>query len=293
MSDAVHRACHAKINLALAVGCPARVDSADALLHPICSWMTCIDLCDQLTIKRANGPQSTYVRRWANGTPVDWPEEADLAVRAHRVVERLIGHPLPIDLDLHKSIPAGGGLGGGSSNAAQVMLGLVALFDLDLPLAVLQDRAFASLGSDVPFWIDDVMNARPAVVSAFGNVIERVRPCPATVVLILPPFGCETGAVYRVFDELGLGPGFSNMADRIRDQATQGNLTSLVNDLQPAAEHLHPALAIIRHRLQDALGQPVSLSGSGSTMFLLNPKADMAMIEQLVPDCRVIVTKTL
>jgi 4-diphosphocytidyl-2-C-methyl-D-erythritol kinase len=138
-----------------------------------------------------------------------------------------------------KHIPAGAGLGGGSSDAAAVL----AWAGLDDP----QDAA--SIGADVPFC---VAGGRARV----GGIGELVEPLPfedRTFTLLMPPFGCSTPAVYRRWDELG-GP---------RDERD-----GPVNDLEPAALSVEPRLVEWRDRLGAATGLGPRLAGSGSTWFV-------------------------
>ena len=105
----------AKLNLALAVG-PPRPDG----LHPICSWMTTIDLADELTITRLPPDRlSRYAILWhaeaRRPREIDWSITKDLAVRAHLALERHCERALPLQMKLEKRIPLGSGLGGGSS----------------------------------------------------------------------------------------------------------------------------------------------------------------------------------
>ena len=112
-------ACPAKLNLTLAVG-PPRSDG----MHPIASWMVVVRFADTLTLKEIEG-DSTFDIHFADDAPrhqeVDWPLEEDLAFRAHALLQREADRDLPVAVTIKKRIPAGAGLGGGSSDAAAVM----------------------------------------------------------------------------------------------------------------------------------------------------------------------------
>ena len=118
MSDHVAHAApaHAKLNLALAVGQPDEQTG----YHPIASLFTAIDLHDTVSVRALHddAAPSQYAIAWDDGADTEWPSADDLAVKAHRAIERLIRRPIPIQLTVTKRIPAGGGLGGGSSDAA-------------------------------------------------------------------------------------------------------------------------------------------------------------------------------
>ena len=138
---------------------------------------------------------------------------------------------------LEKRIPVGGGLGGGSADAAAV-LRFAGRAD-DLALA-------SSLGADVPFCC---VGGR-ARVTGIGDVVDPLPFEARTFTLLTPPFGVETAAVYAVWDELG------------------GPTSPGPNDLEPAALAVEPRLADWRDRLGDATGHTPVLAGSGSTWFV-------------------------
>lgn len=286
----VERACHAKINLALAVGAPIAPGRANEGLHPICSWMCCVGLADTLSIERAN--RTTYRRAFADGSAAYWPDDDDLAVRAHRALESQLGRALPIELNLVKSIPPGSGLGGGSSDAAGTLLALRVLFGLEIPTEELR-RIGASLGSDIPFFVDGGPVPAPAVVAGVGEQVERVGRVDARVLLVLPPFGCATGAVYRAFDDGPEPVAFEADSNLVRAAARLHDLSGLGNDLLAAAQMVRPELGELRLRIEQATGEKVHLSGSGSTLFLLNPTSDAAAVERIAPECRIVSTRAL
>ena len=287
---------HAKINLALAVDRPIPA-GAHAGLHPICSWMAPIGLADSVTIVRTHG-DSRFSIRWANRGPIEWPIQSDLAFRAHALLEREAG-PLPAEIMIEKQIPAGGGLGGGSADAAAVLSGCNTLFGLGLS----QDRLCAlagELGSDIPFFItgdaDPLGLPCPAAVGGVGDQIERLKLCgPIPLLLIFPPFGCPTGEVYRAFDEM---PGTSFRDDDVRRMARDGLVgpAELFNDLASPAIAVRPELGVIRADLERELGLPIQVSGSGSTLFCVGSDMDRAAErarEFLPPKARVILSSVL
>lgn len=279
----VKRHAYAKVNLALAVGPPAQ----DTGMHPIASWMAPIDLRDDLTITRLEtGSLSRYAILWAEDAPrradIDWPITRDLTVRAHLLLEREAGRKLPMQLRLDKRIPVGGGLGGGSSDAAALMLAARSLFSLDIPDARLAELA-AELGSDVAFFLDPDSSGgksgggggyegagppRPALVEGLGDRITRLDRRDARLLLLLPDFGCPTGPVYRAFDEREPEP----LRDEdIRELASSAVIDpeSLFNDLALPAQRVEPRLAELRTRIARRLELPVHVSGSGATMFVV------------------------
>lgn len=266
-------ACRAwgKINLCLAVG-PGERAGSRAGWHPIASWMHCIDLFDEVEVTRLDQGAASRFEIGAAAASFarvpDWPVEKDLAFRAHSRLESEIGGRLPVHVRLKKRIPAGAGLGGGSADAAAVLAALDRLFGLGLGSERL--RAIGgSIGSDVAFFIDDESPARPAIVTGFGDQIERLERTPGELTLILPEFGCATPAVYGAFDRL-LGSAPHALAlDAVRASAAAGlDASRMFNDLLPGACMVEPGLDALFDRLGAAGFEP-RLSGSGSACFLL------------------------
>jgi 4-diphosphocytidyl-2-C-methyl-D-erythritol kinase len=193
--------------------------------HLIDAEMVSLDLVDELELD-PDGDGVTVVRDGVE-RPAD---DDDLVVRALALVGRRAG------VRLHKRIPAGAGLGGGSADAAAI-----------LRWAGMTDpvRA-ASLGADVAFCL---LGGR-ARVRGIGDVLEPLEFTPRTVTLCTPPLLCSTPVVYRRWDEMG-GP-----------RGDHGN------DLEPAALSAYPELAEHRDRFADAVGRRPRLAGSGSTWFV-------------------------
>jgi 4-diphosphocytidyl-2-C-methyl-D-erythritol kinase len=296
----VHRRAYAKLNLSLSVG---PFDPRNRL-HPLESWMHCIDLFDDIHVEPRHGEPRGASRRPAKGseietswapdaprpTEIDWGPEEDLAIRALRILEAHTHEPLPVRMRVVKRIPVGGGLGGGSADAAAVMLAANELFGLGLSLASLV-RLSRGIGSDVGFFLDDVSPARPAFVRGFGEQIDRRDRAEAEVVLILPPFGCATREVYQLFDTLPPPAAHAKLADL----AGGGALASaaLFNDLAAAAETLHPELTSLRSRLVAAISEPVHMTGSGSTLFVVtgDPVGAVQRLSIAAPEAVVIRTR--
>ncbi len=246
----VQRKANAKVNFSLSVGKPLHNG-----MHPIESKMSQIELFDDLEVTKLDlNSLSRYAILWHEDAPVqteiDWPIQEDLAVKAHLALEHEAGCLLPVQMKLTKRIPVGGGIGGGSSDAAAMLLATSELFSLDFDL----EKIASSLGSDVPFFLQD----SPAIVRGIGNQIERLDLECIHLVLIFPPYGCCTRDVYAAFDVL--------------EQADSENL----NDLHVPACHIEPRLHADILRVQDSVNIKTHLSGSGSTCFVICDNAEHA-----------------
>jgi 4-diphosphocytidyl-2-C-methyl-D-erythritol kinase len=265
--------CPAKINLALAVGAPR-----DDGFHPICSWMAKVSLMDEIVLTPRTAA-SRFEIEWAEDAPspsaIDWPVEKDLAFRAHAMMQDAASRELPVEAIVRKRIPVGAGLGGGSSDAAGMMLALRSVFEL--PISDEQLRSIAAeLGSDVAFFL----NGPSAVAMGRGEICRSVElPGRLDLVLILPPLHCNTAAVYRKFD--ALNPDAVLNDSHVQAQALCGATMvmddELFNDLADAAEAVEPRLAQVRGLCQAAAGRRVHVTGSGAAMFALCRDATEAM----------------
>jgi len=214
--------------------------------HLIDAEMVTLDLHDMISV--TEGDSLTASGPFADGMPLD---DSNLVRRALR----LAGRSAAVHVDKH--IPHGGGLGGGSADAAAVLRW--AGFD-DL------ERA-SRLGADIPF----CMIGGRARVRGIGEIVESLPDEPREITLIIPPLRCSTPAVYRAWDELGGPRGASG------------------NDLEPAALVVEPELVGWRRRITEAVGLEPVLAGSGATWFLdgAHPQAADAL-----PDATVVVTRT-
>ena len=262
MPRSLHIKAPAKLNAALSVGPPT-----DDGMHPICSWMLTIDLHDEMTLTSLEPDRlSRYAIMWHDDAlqrrDIDWSLTTDLAVRAHQAIERHVGRPLPIQMKLEKRIPLGGGLGGGSSDAAAMLRGLNELFELSINDEVMEKIA-AGLGSDVPF----LVRGGSAMVEGTGERLEHLETIPEVhAVLILPEMGCATASVYRKLDDMD--PTAVD-ASAVRSLVRSGfDTLRLFNDLAEPALEVGVGLRAIRDELAELAGSPVHVSGSGSTLFI-------------------------
>ncbi len=256
--------CPAKINLGLKVF-PRRDDG----YHAIDSWFAPLSLADVLTINHAPKPEIVLT-----GISADITTEfgKNLAGKAALAMGRLANKPAHVQIRIEKLIPTGGGLGGGSSDAAGTMLAMQQLWQLDISLDRMAAEA-AKLGSDVPFFI----RRQSARCQGRGERITPLRrKIPLFAVLIVPPNGISTAEVYRVFDELPAPPDHAIAYDAMISLGAREIDDTIYNDLQPAAFAAAPWLAEMHHAAEKALGQRVHMSGSGSTLFTLHDRADEA-----------------
>ena len=182
------------------------------------------------------------------------PVERDLAVRAARALQEASGTSRGVDIGIAKRIPLGGGLGGGSSDAASVLLALNRLWGLGLPrssLAVIGLR----LGADVPFFI----GGTPALARGVGEILTPVSLPPMWATVWVPPVGVPTAAIF---------------ADRELTRNTASAKIEIFsegygrNDLEPVAVRNFPDVAVAVAGLQKHSVQ-ARMTGSGGCVYAI------------------------
>lgn len=237
--------------------------------HTLDTLFVWLELHDTLDLRRAE-KTTLEVRSDGVDTTLVTSDESNLVLRALRALEAEVQRPLPTRVELTKRIPAGGGMGGGSADAAAVLIGLRDLYELDLNLARLHLIAF-DLGADVGFGLHGGF----ARGRGYGNNLSgQALPVDLEnrqLVLLCPGFPCPTPAVYRSWDQEPLTPA-EGATDRFLKAPATRRLEYVLNDLQPAAERLFPDLANLRQEMIGVGLEGVCLSGSGSTLFGFVPE---------------------
>lgn len=175
----------------------------------------------------------------------------DLCTRAARLLQSETGSALGADIVLKKRLPLGGGLGGGSSNAATVLLVLNRLWGLDLPRARLLDLG-SQLGADVPVFIF----GRSAFAEGIGERLSPLTLEAAWYLVLTPPVGVSTAAVFAA-PELTR----DSIPVKIRDFSVQAGH----NDLEPVVRRHYPIVAQYLDWLSGFTR--ARMSGSGSSVF--------------------------
>lgn len=207
------------------------------------------------------------------------PEESDLVVRAARLLQRETGCKLGVDIAVEKRIPMGGGLGGGSSDAATTLLALNRLWNLGLPRQRLMELGL-TLGADVPVFVF----GQNAFAEGVG---ERLQPWPLPefwYVVLFPPVHVPTAAIFT-HPELTR----DSISLTMRALAT----AAWKNDLQPVACRLYPEVA--QH--VEWLGRfaPAMMTGSGACVFagFASEAEAQAVLQQLPSAMRGVVAQGL
>jgi 4-diphosphocytidyl-2-C-methyl-D-erythritol kinase len=233
---------HAKINWSLRIT-GKRSDG----FHDLETLFQTISLHDTLTITESDRLSMTC------DDPSIPADETNLVLRAARA----LGAP-PVAITLRKAIPAGGGLGGGSSDAAAVLMVLSKHFGIDKPLA----NIALSLGSDVPFFL----TGGTAYATGRGEVLTPMpRVAGVPLLLLIPEERVSTASAFAELRRFSPPIGVSRYRSMIED-GLLSHATDLVNDFEEPIFARLPRLRALKMRLLEAGAAWAAMSGSGSTI---------------------------
>jgi 4-diphosphocytidyl-2-C-methyl-D-erythritol kinase len=249
---------HAKLTLSLRI-----TGRRDDGYHTIEADLITIDFADILIFEKGTGLQIVDEVPGGLGLRDISPGRSNLVNKAMAIVGETAA------VRMLKRIPSGAGLGGGSADAA----------------AVLRWAGYSSykmavrLGADVPFCLIGGM----AHVGGIGEQINQLPFEESTFVLMLPPFGLETGRVYEQWDRL------PESLQHISSAGSRKEETAFVNDLEPAALRLEPQLELWKEAFGNATGLEPHMAGSGSAWFIKGSRAELGLegrTELIIKDMR-------
>ena len=238
----------AKLNLFLHV-----IGRRNDGMHLLESVFVLIDLVDDVTLELDETGAITRT-----GDVVGDPNE-DLCVRAALALQKASGTALGCRILVKKRIPAGAGMGGGSSDCATVLMGLNKLWKLDWPQEKLQALG-NTLGADVPFFIF----GQNAFAQSTGDMLAPVAVPEAWAAVLMPSKPTSTALIFR-------DPALTRDTKSLKISSLSQQLSSqwpeLIgrNDLQPVAVRINPEIG----KALQALGSGARMTGSGSAVFAL------------------------
>jgi 4-diphosphocytidyl-2-C-methyl-D-erythritol kinase len=247
----------AKVNYALKV-LGARPDG----YHELSTIFQSISLYDEVKIEQVERGFELVVE--PEGVEIG-PLEENTVYRAHELLARFADECLPVRIRLRKRIPAGAGLGGGSSDAAATLVGLNDLFGLGLSNAELK-KVGLKVGADIPFCVE----GGTALGRGVGEVLSPLpAPPPHHLVVATPAVGVETASIYRAYDEC---PGESkNSVGPVVEALRAGDLHELAkglgNDLEPVTKGFVPEVQKLEEGLLCAGALGVAMSGTGTAVY--------------------------
>ena len=230
--------CPAKLNLTLEV-----LSKKDDGMHEIKSHFQLIDLCDEMRIEKSEARQS-LIRTNAS---INIENKNNLVYEAIEVLSDHVKQDIFCNVAIKKNIPIGGGLGGGSSNAAAALIGINHLFSLKLDVSELM-KIGLKLGADVPFFI----LGKNAIASGVGEKLTEIDSETNNFLVISPSIHSSTREMFQIWDELD---------DKKMLQLFKNDENPFLHIFLEKHAELKP---IFKELMIEA---PFKLSGTGSTIF--------------------------
>jgi 4-diphosphocytidyl-2-C-methyl-D-erythritol kinase len=224
--------------------------------HNIQTLMVPVPWCDALEIVPTLGSQTTLT---ITGNKVDATTEENLCFLAWKLMAEKYNIPA-VEMHLHKVIPSGAGLGGGSADAAFTLKMLNSLFKLNLDSETLRSLA-VQLGMDCPFFIDNV----PALSTGRGEFLKPItlKINGLNIVIVKPPIHVSTAAAFA-----GIKPQYreNSLAD-FCEVPIQAWKKKLKNDFEQSVFGLYPDIEELKNRMYRKGAVYASMSGSGSAVY--------------------------
>ena len=243
----------AKINIGLQI-----IERRKDGFHNLQSIMFAIGLCDIFEIRKSS-KEDQKIQFLQSGVKIDAPAEMNLCMKAWELFT--LEAPLPpVEIHLHKQIPVGAGLGGGSSNASTTLFGLNTLAGNPLSEEKLQELA-AILGSDCPFFLHKnpmLMEGRGEKLSSIPIHLDQLY-----LVLLFPEISISTAKAYA-----GVKP--ATPAHHLRELIKEPLhlwKEMIINDFELSIFERYPELKQMKQTLYKAGAVYASLSGSGSSLY--------------------------
>lgn len=256
MAGSIRVTAAAKVNLHLRVY-PRRSDG----FHGILSLFQAISLADVLVIRSLKESDTIEIKG-----DFDCPAESTTVYKAAAAYLRASGLRCGLSIKVDKRIPAGAGLGGGSSDAASTLIGLESLLGGGLGRPKLNEIG-TSIGSDVPFFL----NAAVAIVSGRGEHIEPIEArADYSLLLVDPGFPVSTASAYSLLDrERNDEAGEPDPIPGELIAAYRGEIRDwrFANSFEPIISGQRPEIAKIKRLLLESGASFAAMSGSGSVLF--------------------------
>ena len=230
--------------------------------HEIRTVMQSISLADEVEVRRAARGFALTLEPEAVEIG---PSQRNTAYLAWRSLQRLTGDELPVEVTLHKMIPAGAGLGGGSADAAAVLVGLNEIFGLGLGVDELREVG-VGIGADVPFCI----SGGTALGEGVGEILKPLVAPPAhRLVVAKPPGSAKTASIYRAYD--GTKAESASTVEPVVSALQSGSVPDLAlavgNDLASITREFVPEVAALEQKFLASGAIGASMSGSGTAVY--------------------------
>lgn len=219
-----------------------------------------LPLRDILEINRSKEKTGDTIQLSITGLDIDADGINNLCIKAYELLKKRFPDLPPVRLHLHKIIPAGGGLGGGSADASFTLLLLNKMFALGLSAKELMEMGL-QLGSDCPFFI---LN-KPCIAKGRGEILEEITLDLSAYkfIIVNPGIHVETGAMFK---QIKPAIPSTSLKDLVKLPVEKWK-DVMTNDFEEIVFTLHPEIANIKNELYKAGAVYASMSGSGSTVY--------------------------
>ena len=260
----------AKINIGLNI-----LNKRDDGFHNIETIFYPIDLFDVITLKKSDKFSFT-----SNDDKLN-QEKTNLIIKAKEILENYLNRKLDVNISLKKQIPIGAGLGGGSANAASMMLALNELFDLKIKSSTLSELAI-KLGSDVPFFINPV----PSFAESRGELLYPIKLKLNKILLIVNP-GIHIATKWAFSLIRPDYPPKSLRSFIQRDDFTIDDIMKIAsNDFEQIVFNHFPEIKEIKDKMLDFGADYSMMTGTGSTVWGMFESEEAAYQTELFFKCK-------
>jgi len=244
-----------KINLGLNV-----IRKREDGYHDLKTFFYPVDICDVLEVITATGKDSKAVEFAITGLNVSGDEQDNLCIKAYKLLKKDFPDLPFIKMHLHKAIPMGAGLGGGSADAAFTLLLLNKKFQLNLSQQRLMDYGF-QLGSDCPFFIIN----KPNFAQGRGEVLEQINCDLSSYQFLIVNPGIHIGTKWA-FSKIQPAIPQQSIKEIIQ-QPVEAWKDILTNDFEKPVSQYYPQLKSLKEKLYELGASYAAMTGSGSTFF--------------------------
>ena len=216
---------------------------------------------DAVEIIEGNGV-STDVEFSGTGNSINVPDHKNLCVKAYHLLHKDFAQIPPVKIHLHKNIPMGAGLGGGSADASAILLLLNQKFKLNISTDKLLEYAL-QLGSDCPFFI---LN-KPCFATGRGEILQEINLdlSPYKIMIVHPGIHVNTGEAFAELNSNNFSPAGELMTQIKQDISLWKNI--IKNDFEVSVFKKHSAIKDIKEKMYSEGAVYSAMSGSGSAVF--------------------------
>lgn len=258
----------AKINIGLKI-----INQRNDKYHNIETIFQELEFHDTITLTKINEGYEL------SSNTIDFPiSSSNTCAQAYLRLKKEFSNLKGVKINVHKNIPAGSGLGGGSSNAASTIIGINDLYDLGLTRRQLKNIA-QDIGADVPFFIKGGIQYGQGIGDNLSPLNVNL---PYSVLLVFPKHAVNTRWAYsQIRNKLEIPTKSVNFAELIEEESIPFQFFE--NDFEKIVFSTYPEIELIKNQLLDNNARFASLSGSGSTVFgFFNDEADALSAELLL-----------